>query len=332
MLSVIIPVYNAENEIKNCIDNILQTNNCDFEVILVNDGSTDNTKNILDGYALQSNKIKVINQDNAGVSKARDIGIEHAKGNYIIFVDSDDKLEDRALDYLSKRLENEDIDILQYSFSRDTYNSDGSFNKTPKYYQEKIFQNTKDAFSYLVVNGLYFVWNKAYKTSFIQNYHDFPLGIKTGEDLIFNCKAILRNPKIACTEKILYHYIRTDKDTTVTRFIDNMDITFTLKKEALLSVFQHFNLNQQSYYNRVLSESKFYVFNLFHVNSKYTKNEIIFKLQKHIYSEPTYAEISKAIPNNKSMKLFQILVLHSNAKLLYKYFFIRKKIKTILKR
>ncbi len=145
MLSVIIPVYNAENEISNCIDNILQTNTCDFEMILVNDGSTDNTKSILDSYASKDNRIKVIHQANKGVSKARDLGIQNAKGSYIIFVDADDKLEDNALDYLSKRLEKEDIDILQYSVSTDTY-SDNSFTEKKEYYEEKNLQIPKTHF------------------------------------------------------------------------------------------------------------------------------------------------------------------------------------------
>ena len=330
MLSVIIPVYNAENEISNCIDNILQTNTCDFEVIIVNDGSIDNTKSILDSYASKDNRIKVIHQANEGVSKARDLGIQNAKGSYIIFVDADDKLEDNALDYLSKRLEKEDVDILQYSVSTDTY-SDNSFTEKKEYYEEKTFINTKDAFSYLINNGFYVVWNKAYKTSFIQNYHDFPLSIKTGEDLIFNCKTFLRNPTVASTDTILYHHIRTGKDTTVTRFISNMDETLILKREALLSVYKHLNLDLASYYNTELTEYKFYVLNLFHKNSTYSKQEILDKLEKYIYSKNSLEEISKAIPKNKSSKTFKFLVIHTNAKMIYKYYSFKNKVKNTIK-
>ena len=95
-LSVIIPAYNAEKEIGKCIDSILNTNHTDFEVIVVNDGSTDNTKQILNSY-LDSHLIK-IHKENEGVSVARNVGIKNATGDYVLFVDADDLLENGAVD------------------------------------------------------------------------------------------------------------------------------------------------------------------------------------------------------------------------------------------
>ncbi len=330
MLSVIIPAYNAEKEIGNCIENILNTNTCEFEIIVINDGSSDRTKEVLDDYVNKDNRIKAISQSNQGVSKARNVGIEEASGDYIIFVDSDDQLENGALDTLTKKLEYSPVDILQYSVSTDTYINDTA-NKKEEYYEEIKFQSTSDAFKYLIEHGFYVVWNKAYKTSFIQGYQDFPLGIKTGEDLIFNCKTFLRNPTVACTNTILYHHIRTDKDTTVTRFISNMDETLISKRESLLSVYNHFHLDLDSYYNIQLTEYKFYVLNLVHKNSVYTKKEIVNKLQNYIYSNVALEEIKKAKPSIKSSKTFQSLVLHTNANMIYLYYSAKNKIKKIIK-
>ncbi len=330
MLSVIIPAYNAEKEISNCIDHILNTNTCDFEIIVVNDGSSDQTKEILDHYASKDNRIKVIHQSNQGVSKARNVGIKSALGEYIIFVDSDDQLENGALDILENKLKDSNIDILQYSVSTDSY-INNTINKREEYYDEIQFQSTSVAFKYLIENGFYVVWNKAYKTSFIKNYQDFPLGIKTGEDLIFNCKTFLRDPVVACTNTILYHHIRTDKDTTVTKFIDNMDETLLLKREALLSVYEHFHLDLSSYYNIQLTEYKFYVLNLVHKNSVYTKKEVLSRLKKYIYSSTALEEIKNAKPTIKSSKIFQFLVLHANANALYLHYTTKNKIKKIIK-
>ncbi len=330
MLSVIIPAYNAEKEIANCIENILNTNTCEFEIIVINDGSSDGTKEVLDDYASKDNRIKAISQSNQGVSKARNVGIEAALGDYIIFVDSDDQLEDGALDVLTKKLENTPVDILQFSVSTDTYINDTA-NKKEEYYEEVQFQSTSDAFKYLIKHGFYVVWNKAYKTSFIQGYQDFPLGIKTGEDLIFNCKTFLRNPTVACTNTILYHHIRTNKDTTVTRFINNMDETLIQKRDALDSLYQHFNLDKTIYYNTMLTEYKFYVLNLLHKNSTYTKKEILNKLKKYIYSNIALEEIKKAKPSIKSSKTFQSLVLHTNANMIYLYYLSKAKMKQIIK-
>lgn len=330
MLSVVIPAYNAEKEISNCIDNILNTNTCDFEIIVINDGSSDDTKKILDDYASKDKRIKAIHQSNQGVSKARNAGIEQAVGDYIIFVDSDDQLENGALDALTKKLENSPVDILQFSVSTDTY-TNNTINKKEEYYEEIQFKSTSDAFSYLIEHGFYVVWNKAYKTSFIKEYLDFPLGIKTGEDLIFNCKTFLRNPTVACANAILYHHIRTDKDTTVTRFISNMDETLVSKRESLLSVYNHFHLDLDSYYNIQLTEYKFYVLNLLHKNSVYTKKEVLNKLEKYIYSNIALDEIKNAKPSIKSSKIFQSLVLHTNANVIYLYYLSKTKIKQIIK-
>lgn len=329
-ISVVIPAYNAENEISKCIENILNTNTCDFEVIVVNDGSTDNTKQILDDLANKDNRIKVIHQSNKGVSMSRNVGIEKADGDYIVFVDADDLLEANALDYLAKRLKDKDIDILQYSVSTDTY-KENLVQENKEYYDDITFKSTKEAFSYLIEHGFYVVWNKTYKKDFIHEFNDFPIGIKTGEDLIFNCKTFLREPIVACDSKILYHHIRTNKDTTVTRFIDNMDETLKQKRNALLAIYTHFDLDKKTYYETMLTEYKFYVLNLFHQNSSYFKNEIINKIQTYIYSKDTKEEIRLAIPKNKSSKVFQYLVLHTNPIVIYKFYTLKNKLKGVNK-
>ena len=89
-ISIIVPVYNVEKYLKRCIDSILNQSFTDFELILVDDGSTDNSGEIIDEYAIKDERIKVIHKENGGLSSARNVGIEYSKGNYIAFVDSDD--------------------------------------------------------------------------------------------------------------------------------------------------------------------------------------------------------------------------------------------------
>lgn len=101
-VSVIIPVYNAEKYLKRCIDSLLTQSFRDFEIILVNDGSTDSSKKICDNYSSQDSRIIVFNQDNSGASSARNVGIDNSKGEYICFVDADDFV---GTEYLSCMLD-----------------------------------------------------------------------------------------------------------------------------------------------------------------------------------------------------------------------------------
>ena len=99
--SVIVPVYNVEKYIEKCIESIFNNQINDVEIIIVNDGSTDNSRNIINKYAERDN-IVIIDQENAGLSAARNSGLKIAKGEYILFLDSDDYLEPEALDILYK--------------------------------------------------------------------------------------------------------------------------------------------------------------------------------------------------------------------------------------
>ncbi len=90
LLSVIVPVYNVERYIKSCLDSIINQSYCDLEIILVNDGSTDQSGRICKEYTLRDSRIRLINKQNGGLSSARNTGLEIAKGNYITFIDADD--------------------------------------------------------------------------------------------------------------------------------------------------------------------------------------------------------------------------------------------------
>ena len=90
MISVIVPVYNSEKYLHRCIDGILAQNYTDFDLLLIDDGSTDNSGNICDEYEIRDGRIRVFHQENGGVSSARNLGLDNARGKYVMFVDSDD--------------------------------------------------------------------------------------------------------------------------------------------------------------------------------------------------------------------------------------------------
>ena len=104
LISIIVPAYNASKYIEKCLNSILSQTYKNFEIIVVNDGSTDNTLDILKKCSEQSDKIKIVAQKNKGVSAARNNGLEHAKGQYIAFVDADDTLEQEFLERMYYKL------------------------------------------------------------------------------------------------------------------------------------------------------------------------------------------------------------------------------------
>lgn len=189
LITVIVPIFNAEGYIKRCVDSILVQSYKYFELILINDGSEDNSLNIINALALQDSRIKVINQKNMGVSYARNNGINEATGLFISFVDSDDLLES---DYLKKMHDT----IVEYNSDIIISNTIVSNEKSQKIYRNSFPKNIlldknyvqKEILQNLVKSEeLFAVWNKLYKRDIIlENSIKFPIELKREEDQIFN--------------------------------------------------------------------------------------------------------------------------------------------------
>ena len=155
-LSIIIPVYNVEKYLRTCLDSIFNQvgNNSEYEVIVVNDGSPDNSKVIIDDYSKNYSNIVVINQTNQGLSAARNAGLRIAKGEYVWFVDSDDSITSGAVEYLSKEIEEEKCEVYVFSLIK-VFESDGrmlntndtfissKYNKYYNYVADGLFYNRK---------------------------------------------------------------------------------------------------------------------------------------------------------------------------------------------
>lgn len=220
--SLIIPVFNCNNYLSRCLDSILQQDYSDYEVILVDDGSTDNSPKTCDEYSLKDERIVVVHKNNEGVSKARNVGLEIAKGKYISFLDSDDYLSSGYFSEIEKILkEYPKIDLINFGFYSDVDDIDSnnissdSITFKEKYYDSK--NSIKQDFVMLWDSSmLYNIWNKIYKKAIIDEHNiKFPK-FNWGEDVVFNrfylnCINTLYN-----SNKCFYHYIR-ERDGAVTK-------------------------------------------------------------------------------------------------------------------
>lgn len=159
-ISIIVPVYNVEEFLPTCLDSILSQTFKDFEVICVNDGSPDNSAAILENYAAQDSRIKIITQDNAGLSAARNSGWEQAQGEYLYFLDSDDYIHPQMLEIMYKEITSDEYDFVCCQF-RKVY---GSLAKFPKYINYSCQEVVSPLSEFCAANGKIStnVWSKLY--------------------------------------------------------------------------------------------------------------------------------------------------------------------------
>lgn len=206
-LSFIVPVYNVQSYLRKCVDSLLAQDYEDYEIILVDDGSMDESGAICDEYDRMFDNICVIHQKNGGLSAARNSGIKIAKGKYVMFVDSDDYLMPNALPGLVKRMEDDDLDVLRYNYQN--VNEQGEVihpNKDPK----------RDVdYSVSVVDGETFLNERlgpaCYAWQFIirrELLNDclFKEGIYF-EDTEWTPRMLMRAKRAASTPKVVYNYL-----------------------------------------------------------------------------------------------------------------------------
>ena len=200
-ISLIIPVYNVEKYLKKCVDSIINQTFTDFEIILVDDGSKDNSGIICDEYATKDSRILVIHKDNGGVSSARNLGIIKASGDWILFVDADDVVPQDTLLYYANSIASNDIDMILGSYA--TCDENDNIKK----YNTNQFEKTISILDCLKLfyhsdTKLFqgYIWNRPMKRSIIMDHHlFFNESIYFKEDGLFAVQYML-----CCTKKCLY--------------------------------------------------------------------------------------------------------------------------------
>ena len=230
LVSIIVPIFNAEKYLRRCVESILCQTFDDFELILVNDGSTDASGQMCDEYTGCSNKVHVIHQKNQGVSAARQAGLAAATGDYVIFADPDDWVERTMLEDLLEKAEAENADVVICDMILERQ-IDGK-NEESYFVQEPKSLIPKDVFSQLLLGKLYgSTCNKLYRVETLNKYGIvFPKGIIFCEDLWFNCNLVMQpDVNIAYLNKAYYHYDQYSNDNSLTR-----NYSFQMAQDYLL--------------------------------------------------------------------------------------------------
>lgn len=214
LISVIVPVYNAEPFLEDALDSLINQSLDNFEVICVNDGSKDNSLEILNEYAKCDSRFKIINKENGGCGSARNRALDESVGDYVYFFDPDDYILPNTFEELYNNAVNNDSDLVIFKIARFRDRDEIDYSK-PGFNFEKIFKN-KDfnnfTFNYKqikkhVLNSSFAPWTKLYKKEFLDSYDDFRFDIGLAfDDTPFHVKSVLRAKRISHVPDFFYHY------------------------------------------------------------------------------------------------------------------------------
>ena len=247
-ISIIVPIYNAQKTIERCIDSILNQDFSDFELILIDDGSKDNSGKICDTYAGKDQRVRVIHKENSGVSASRNLALREAKGEYLQFLDADDWITPNATRLLVESMETNDCDMVIADFYRvigERLSHKGSIDEDGVLSREEFANNMMENpadFYYGVL------WNKLYKRSIIEKYQlCMNPKISWCEDFMFNLEYIRHCENIFVLQVPIYYYVKT-KGSLVSQ---SMSLTKTIKTKMM--VFEYYN----DFYKQVLTEEEY---------------------------------------------------------------------------
>lgn len=206
-VSIIVPVYKVEKYIRECLDSILAQSFTDWECLLVDDDSPDNSGEICDEYAQKDARISVYHKENGGVSSARNLGLDKACGEWVMFVDSDDAIAENTLEICVHHAERENLDIVQFSFARD---------KRELGNLEGIDTDVLTREEYIKVNEyLVCVWGSLLRSDIIQsNVMRFDTSLKLAEDQMFIYNYMDHSERFVKVRQKLYWYRDTANSAT----------------------------------------------------------------------------------------------------------------------
>lgn len=203
LVSVIVPVYNAERYIDKCIESIIEQTYKNIEVILIDDGSTDNSKKNIEKYMIEDERLKYFYQDNSGPSVARNRGISEANGKFIIFIDSDDWIDPNMFKEMLDEMNNKKCDLVLCDFVLETEEK-SIYNKIMQEHDINVVGLKKRLINGETINSQ---CHRVYRKDIIVNNNlKFNEKLKVGEDQIFNMEYINHINNVSYIEKGFYHY------------------------------------------------------------------------------------------------------------------------------
>lgn len=244
MVSIIVPVYNVESYLEECIQSIVNQTYKDWECILINDGSIDKSGDICDQWTKKDYRIKVIHQSNQGVSAARNRGLKHAHGEFITFIDSDDWIENNYLNVLVKHLYHNPSELYVSGIIQNF--NDGTKHTYIPTNQVSFRLKSENIHHFVDLNRSYLLYGPTanlYQGKIIREHNiRFRTNISYGEDLLFNYDYLEHVKTITCIDKAYYHYRIIGNNTLSSKFRQDQFETDYAQWQVLRSFYQRKDL------------------------------------------------------------------------------------------
>ena len=309
--SVIIPLYNRQDTIESCIDSVLNQTYKDYEIIIVDDGSTDDSSKIADNYASRFENIKVIHKENGGLSSARNTGVEIACGEYILFLDSDDLWEETLLESVYPYPS--DLTIFGYVIEYEKKSFRKKFSINGYSDVQKILLKAEQVGAFNVA------WNKVYKADIIKNlvFKDY----MPCEDIIFNCEYYHYVKTSAIVDKVLYRYLRKEDVSLATKYNKDLSENIKVANSARENLYSALNIDEKISQQILARKKVGYAFsqvpNIFRKNNGLKIKEKYRELKKIIKDKELKKDISKFKVKGFNHKFFKFNVKLNNGVIAY---------------
>lgn len=323
-VSIIIPVYNGEKFIADCINSILKQTYSNYEIVLVNDGSIDKTREIIESF--DNEKIHLFNIENNGVSNARNYGMEHATGDFILFVDADDKIDNKTLEILINKQKEYNVDIIRYNGYIQDIN--GNFKELDIPVTNSTILNSKKDLDKIIelINGHLRCYSPLL---FIKNSDiiRFDTTLTYLEDKLFYLENMTNGDKnILFINELLYYYNFNDRSKTkdINKFKSNIEDMITATKK-IDSVVRRLSNDSNTTYNSLL--------NLFIYKIEYLASISKYKEFKNVMKDVyTIDEFNKLVNmNNVKLKKIQKILYVLLRKKLFFLLYLTYRIKGLVK-
>lgn len=324
-VSIIIPVYNAKDYIEKCLKSILNQSLKEIEIIAVNDGSSDESLNILKKISQKDKRLIVLSQENKGASAARNLGIRNANGEYIGFVDIDDYIEEDMYSKMYNKAIEKDYDIITCSFKEEGRNYTINFTDSLFGNDELLGDNIKKIYLEKIVEDKFLgylpLWNKIFKNKLIKEKKIvLNENMVLGEDRVFCCEAFFYANKVGNINEVLYHYVKINSDS-LTKKYNIKQIEYYLQDRSSMFEFVKSNVKEEKLtrYKSIYNERIFYKLLDYALIQSKTKDKLrikyknikyIFSLQemKNAYDTKIYKSNSTKVLINLSKYKIYILV------------------------
>lgn len=286
-ISIIIPVYNTAKYLKRCVQSVINQEEITKEIILVDDGSTDNSPTICNSYSDQYSYITTIHIKNSGPSTAKNIGYEKASGKYVAFIDSDDKIRKNMFAKMVRSGNNNNADIVCCNYTQ--INELGQVSHTEYTNKEYVLDKEEGLKHLLIKDKIYSqCWTKIYKKEMLDKSNILNIeGLKTEEDFIYNIRAFTHSQIVTIVDEPLYIYTHRESSLSkdyfklnISQYIDNrilrLNIVDSIIKESFPNLIEYSTYHCIFYYNELIGKvslfSQFYADQRIKKVFKYIRN------------------------------------------------------------